>query len=349
MAETDDRTEAATPRRLQKARDEGKFAVSRELTMLCGLAAGISALDLEMHEAMRWAPLWLGLQMQTAGTTPTLTSARAAFGWVMVAVLPVALTGMAASLIAGGLQTGMALHFPALLPDVGRISPLAGIKRLFGVETLLTALRAMVKLTVLLVIFWFTLRDAGPALMLASVRTPLALLHQGTSLIATLIVRLLMLQFVLTIADVLIVRLRFARSMRMSRSEMRDEAKETEGSPEARQRLRQMARARARRRMMAAVPKATVIITNPEHYAIALSYHRGENSAPRVVAKGADEMAARIREVAREFHVPIIANPPLARALYRVEIDTEIPAEHFKAVAEIIAYIWRLASRVGVR
>jgi len=99
--------------------------------------------------------------------------------------------------------------------------------------------------------------------------------------------------------------------------------------------------------MMASVPKAAVVVTNPTHYAVALAYDRGARGAPRVVAKGADEVAAKIREVARESRVPIVANPPLARALYRVELDTEIPAEHFKAVAEIIAYIWRMRSRVG--
>jgi flagellar biosynthetic protein FlhB len=110
-----------------------------------------------------------------------------------------------------------------------------------------------------------------------------------------------------------------------------------------------MRAARLRRRMMAAVPKATVVVTNPTHYAVALAYQRGQKAAPRVVAKGTDDMAARIREVARAAGVPVIANPPLARALHAVPLDAEIPVEHFKAVAELIAYVWRLESAVARR
>jgi flagellar biosynthetic protein FlhB len=121
-----------------------------------------------------------------------------------------------------------------------------------------------------------------------------------------------------------------------------EEQKETEGDPRVKARLRQIRIVRARRRMLAAVPKATVVITNPTHYAVALAYDRAKHAAPRVVAKGVDTLAARIREVAQENRVPIVANPPLAQALYRVELDADIPAEHYQAVAEIIAYVWRL-------
>ena len=128
----------------------------------------------------------------------------------------------------------------------------------------------------------------------------------------------------------------------MSRHDIQEEQKETEGDPRVKARLRQIRTIRARRRMLAAVPKATVVITNPTHYAVALAYDRAKHAAPRVVAKGVDSLAARIREAAEANHVPVVANPPLARALYRVEVDADIPAEHYQAVAEIIAYVWRL-------
>jgi len=137
--------------------------------------------------------------------------------------------------------------------------------------------------------------------------------------------------------------------MRMSRQDQVDEQKEAEGDPRHKAKLRALRRARARRRMMAAVPTATVVITNPTHYAVALAYERGTQAAPRVVAKGTDEVAARIRAIARDSRVPLIANPPLARALHQVEVDAEVPAEHFKAVAEIIAYVWRLRDQVAGR
>jgi flagellar biosynthetic protein FlhB len=130
--------------------------------------------------------------------------------------------------------------------------------------------------------------------------------------------------------------------MRMSRQDIKEEMRESEGDPQVKARLRQLRLQRARQRMMAAVPRATVVITNPTHYAIALVYDRSAGGAPRVVAKGVDAVAARIRAIAEENNVPLVANPPIARALFRVELDAEIPAEYFQAVAEIIAYVWRL-------
>ena len=128
----------------------------------------------------------------------------------------------------------------------------------------------------------------------------------------------------------------------MSKQEVREEQKDLEGNPLIKARIRRIRYMRARRRMMMAVPKATVVVTNPTHYAVALSYDRAKNAAPRVVAKGVDTVAARIREIARQNNVPIVANPPLAQALYQQPLDTDIPMEHYKAVAEIIAYVWRL-------
>ena len=148
-------------------------------------------------------------------------------------------------------------------------------------------------------------------------------------------------------ADLMWVRFRHARDLRMSKQDIRDELKDTDGNPHMKARIRRIRVMRARRRMMAKVPTATVVVTNPTHYAIALAYDRATNPAPRIVAKGSDAVAARIREVAEANGVPVVANPPLARALYRLDLDTEIPAEHYKAVAEIIGYIWRLRRPVG--
>jgi flagellar biosynthetic protein FlhB len=133
-----------------------------------------------------------------------------------------------------------------------------------------------------------------------------------------------------------------ARSLRMNRQELRDEMREVEGDPQIKARIRRIRLTRARKRMLAAVPKATVVVTNPTHYAVALFYERGGGGAPRVVAKGVDEVAARIRELAEKARVPLVVNPPLARALWALELDSEIPTVMFQAVAAIIAYVWRL-------
>jgi flagellar biosynthetic protein FlhB len=152
-------------------------------------------------------------------------------------------------------------------------------------------------------------------------------------------------QGLVALADVVRARLKYARDLRMSREEMRRELRESEGDPHVKARFRQLRMQRSRRRMLAAVPKATVVVTNPTHYAVALAYEQATGGAPKVIAKGVDELAARIRATAEDNHVPLVANPPLARALYRVELDAEIPAEYFQAVAEIIAYVWRLNGR----
>jgi flagellar biosynthetic protein FlhB len=137
----------------------------------------------------------------------------------------------------------------------------------------------------------------------------------------------------------------------MSRFELKEEAREADGNPEIKARIRRLRVQRARYRMAQAVARATVVVTNPTHYAVALAYDRGRSAAPRVVAKGVDEAAARIRAVAAEHNVPLVANPPLARALYRLELETDVPPEHYKAVAELIAYVWRLQgqARRGAR
>ena len=138
------------------------------------------------------------------------------------------------------------------------------------------------------------------------------------------------------------VRFQHAKKLRMSLEEIKQEQKETDGDPRLKAKIKQIRMLRARRRMIAAVAKATVVVTNPTHYAVALSYDRGSRSAPKVIAKGVDEVAARIRDAAKKHGVPLVPSPPLARALHALPLDAEVPEEHFKAVAGIIAYVWRL-------
>ena len=189
---------------------------------------------------------------------------------------------------------------------------------------------------------WLTIGGALPSLSALPFQDPRQLLARAMGPTMRVLFAVLAVQAAVALLDVLWGRLRFAQQMRMSRQDIIDEQREADGDPKIKARIRQIRMARARRRMLAAVPKATVVITNPTHYAVALAYDRAKNAAPRVVAKGVDSMAARIREVATANRVPLVANPPLARVLHLVELDQEIPAEHFKAVAEIIAYVWRL-------
>jgi len=245
------------------------------------------------------------------------------------------------------LQTGMLVSLSALQPKFSRINPAAGLKRLLGSSGAVEALKSCAKIALMGLVAWRVLSGDVTDLLRAPFVDAATLAARCTRPILHMLVAVILAQAVIAAVDIIWVRVRHARSMRMSRQDIRDEQKETEGDPKIRMRFRQLRYRRARKRMLAAVPRATVVIINPTHYAVALLYDRTKNAAPRVVAKGVDTMAARIREVAETNRVPQVVNPPLARALYRVELDVDIPAEHYKAVAEIIAYVWRLSRGAG--
>ncbi|HEY3846869.1 MAG TPA: flagellar type III secretion system protein FlhB [Acetobacteraceae bacterium] len=343
----EDRTEAATPRRLQRAREEGRAPVSREVHNFAGLAAvtlvmawgtgstaqGLAA-RLSAFLAHAGEPGMAGPHAVDLACTALL---RAAAPFVLAALL----AGAAASL----LQTGFIINGSALQPDLGRISPRAGLRRLLGRDNLVEAGKSLAKIAVMAFALWRVLRDDLPALMQAPLWAPQVLLERTLPPVMHMLFVVLAVQAAIAGFDLFWVRLRHAQQLRMSKEDVREEHRETDGDPKIKARIRQIRTQRARKRMLAAVPQATVVITNPTHYAVALAYDRAKNAAPRVVAKGIDSLAARIREVAEANKVPLVANPPLAHALYRVEVDTEIPAEHYQAVAEIIAYVWRLGQR----
>jgi flagellar biosynthetic protein FlhB len=342
--DSEDKTETASAHHLEQAREEGNIPVSRELPLLAGLAGGIAVVAVQLAAAGQAPLLWFSsmLRQSTLDGDTALTRAAGVF---LRAALPSAVGATAAVVAVGVLQTGFLLRIAALQPDLGRISPLHGIKRLLSIETLFQAGKSTVKLAVLAIVVWAELRRLLPMLP-GVVRWPAgALRDQLAAETWRLVVLLCGAQAVIAMADFAWVRVQHARKLRMSKQDVRDEHKQAEGNPQMKQRLRQLGRTRAKRRMMAAVRRAAVVVTNPEHYAVALTYERGSRAAPKVVAKGADEVATRIREEARLYHIPMVANPPLARALYRIELDTEIPVEHFKAVAEVVAYIWRLRGR----
>lgn len=242
-------------------------------------------------------------------------------------------------------QTGFLFSPATLRPSLARISPAAGVRRLLGPDSLIEAGKSLVKLLVVGVAVWRALAADMPALAQAPFQDVAGLPVRLAAVLARLLVSVLAAQAGIAVLDLAWVRFRHARGLRMSREDIREEHKETDGDPRVKARLRRVRLQRARRRMLAAVPKATVVITNPTHYAVALAWT--DNAAPRVVAKGVDSMAERIRDVAREHAVPLVPNPPLARVLYRLDLDAEVPAEHYKAVAEIIAFVWRLRGRAA--
>jgi flagellar biosynthetic protein FlhB len=221
---------------------------------------------------------------------------------------------------------------------------MAAIKRLFGAEGAIEFLRTLLKLGLVGGALWWVLAD--PAALGALLHQPAgALLAAGGRAAIDLALAALVAFAGIAVLDWVWVRWQHLHRLRMSRQELKEEMRESEGDPHVKARLRRLREGRARSRMLAAVPRAAVVVTNPTHFAVALAYEQGSAAAPRVVAKGADAVAARIRAAAEEARVPIVSNPPLARALFRLEVDAEIPAEHYQAVAGIIAYVWRLGGR----
>lgn len=332
-----DRTEAPTPRRLEKAREEGQVPLSREAVGFATLAAAALACllvlpgpGMAMLRAMR-------ALLEAPGAGPAVALLWAAALVTVPVLLAVALGAVAATLA----QTGWPEQ--GLKVEAGRLNPWSGLTRLVGVEGWIELLRTLLKLAGVGAALWVAADP--PALAAALALSPALLLDRALAAGWDLIFATLLAFGVLALADLAFTRFRFLRQMRMSREDIRQELRESEGDPMLKARRRRIAETRARRRMLAEVPKAAVVITNPTHYAVALSYQQGGAAAPRLVAKGVDAMAARIRAAAEDHGVPIVQNPPLARALWRLEPETEIPPEHWQAVAEILAYVWRLGAR----
>ena len=346
-ADQGERTQEATGRRLAQAAEAGQVPLSREVAQFAGLAAAAMVLMLAGPELARGLALRLRPLLERPHEIVWQAGLPAAARAFAVVALPfigaVAIGGVAAVL----LQTGLRLNHAALMPDLARISPARGLSRLLGVDHLSEVLKSWAKAALLGFGAWRVLGDALPSLLTTPFWPTAMLLDRMLRVVLHLLIWLLVAQAVIAVLDLLWVRFRHGQRLRMSREEVKQETREAEGDPRIKARLRQIRLLRMRRRMMAAVPKATVVVTNPTHYAVALSYQRGAAGAPRVIAKGVDEVAARMREVARQNQVPLVANPPLARALYEVPLDAEIPAAHFQAVAELIAYVWRLRARAG--
>lgn len=345
----EDRTEAPTQKRLDQAREAGQLPVSRDLTTLAGLAGGVFGGLMLGPDLCRQVANQAAVMLGASGRMHL--SDTSLFGGhlsklAMLAVMTAACIALPASLCTIGctlLQTRFYVGGAPLRFQLERISPAAGLERLFSQKHLLDFLKSLGRLAILAWLVWSVLGSA-PAAALAVVDTGVAgLLPAARLLIESLARPLLIALAAFAAIDVLLVRFQHAKSMRMTREQVRLEMRDTDGDPLIKAKLKRIREQRSRRRMMEKVKSAAVVVTNPTHYAVALSYDR--TGAPRVVAKGMDFVAARIREEAQAHAVPLVANPPLARALYQVELDHEIPAEHYKAVAEVIAFVWRLRAR----
>jgi flagellar biosynthetic protein FlhB len=353
MAEdSDDKTEQPTARKLSKAEEEGNVPLSREvsnLLMILGILVVVGTMAPWIFESI------IGLLrafIERPHTMQTdIQSLRDMFvqmSWriSLLLAMPIGLFIIIAFASTLG-QVGFLFTPKKIMPQLSNINPISGMKQLFSTQSLVEAGKGLAKVAIIIVVLG--------AMVVPALRHPDQIIDQDlvttVSQTKTLVVMLLfftaMVMAVIAALDIAYTRWSHTEKLKMTKQELKDESKDMEGDPKVKSRIRAIRMERHKKRMMAAVPKATVIITNPTHFAVALKYDMDAMAAPRVVAKGADYLALRIRQIADTHEVPIVENPPLARALYAaVEVDQEIPQEHYKAVAEVIGFVMRLKGKV---
>ena len=350
--EAGEKTEQASERRKEEARRKGQVANSREVSVAASLAAIVAAGSLMgafgfslLTSTMRY---WLTVAGSTAVNESSLpTIALHAGRDVLTVVVPFGMLLVGLAVGAQILQTGWVFSVEKLQWDLSRISPMAGFKRVFSIRALVELPKSVFKIAIVTAFAYWNLKDEILALPLMLQMEPQAVIFQAGRLSLSLTLWIAGALGVLGLVDYGFQRWQLGQDLRMTKQEVKQEHRESEGDPMIKSRIRTIQRETARRRMMQEVPKADVVITNPTHLAVALKYEGAHMAAPKVVAKGAGHIAERIRQVAAEHGVPIIENKPLAQSLHKlVELGKEIPSELYQAVAEILAMLLRAKVRL---
>jgi len=349
MAEASDqesKTEQPTEKKIRDALEQGKIPVSREASIFASMAALMVIQSFLIGQGVQQLVPTLkgflddpdGIRLNTAADAQNLLSVVGLHA--MRFMLPLVIVLIAFGLAASLLQNAPRLVLDRIQPNFSRISPAQGWSRIFGAQGLVEFAKAVFKLVSVSLVVGFMLR-ASEARAFEAMYTDPAALPEMILTIAMRIVSAICITTILLVAlDLAWSRFHWRRELRMTRQELKDEHKQAEGDPLVKARLRSLARDRSRRRMIASASKASLVIANPTHYAIALRYRRDENPAPLVLAKGADAIALKIRAVAEQNNIPVIENKALARALYEaVQVDQVIPSEFFRPVAEIIYFL----------
>lgn len=349
----DSKTEEPTARRLDKARDDGQVAVSQEVRTLFMLGGALAIVWMLAPWVMGGLRDYLrGFVEHLAVVDLTAEGVRSLFAHVLFEVslwmvLPIGLLSILA-VLGTTTQVGLLFTPKKLEPKLSDISIIKGFKRLLSMNSFVEFLKSIAKVSIIAAV--------GALMVTAFIRSPdqmvdeplLATLDHVHTLVVLLLAAVVAAVLALAVADFVWQRHQHRDNLKMSKQELKDEFKDSEGDPQVKGKIRQLRQQRAKQRMMSAVPDANVVITNPTHFAVALKYDMEKMAAPTVVAKGQDLIALKIREIATENDVPIVENPPLARALFKaVDLEEEIPQEHYKAVAEVIGYVMKLKKKGG--
>ncbi len=346
-----ERTEKATPRRIKEAREKGQVAQSQELSsvlvMLCGVAS-LVALGPAMAGEMRGLIVWTFRDAAKFSIDPV--SAQTLFlqvGWVFTkATLPIVLALTVVSFGSSYIQVGSVFSTQALEPKFEKLNVISGLKNIISIKSMVTLTRDVIKLILITIIAYYAVRKEVPTFVTFPQMEASAIAAAMIGVSVRIALKILLALLALALLDFAYQRFDYLRGLRMSRQDLKEEFKMTEGDPLTKGRIRAIQKEQARRRMMQDVPKADVVITNPTHYAVALKYDADSMDAPSVIAKGERLVALAIRKIAEEAGIPIVENKPLAQALFKtVEIGMQVPANLYRAVAEVLAYVYGLKGK----
>ncbi len=349
----DSKTEKATPKKRRDERKEGNVFQSKDVVSVTFVFVSFYAIQLLFPFMYETIVDFTKEFLTFVGTTASLDNGLAeiyslefviAFAW---AVLPLALICVAVSIIMHGIQTKFLFSAKSLQPKLNRINPIEGIKKLFALRNFVELIKNLLKVIILIVIVYSLMGDYISQVMRTANMSTHAAVSFTFDMAMTIITTVTGVFAVIAFFDYLYQRWEYERKIRMSKQELKEEYKNTEGNPEIKGKIKQMQTQRARSRMMQAVPSADVIIKNPTHYAVAISYKPEKNAAPVVIAKGVEELALRIIKVGEENDVVVIENRELARSIHAsTEINQEIPTELYGAVAEILVYVYKLKNNL---
>ena len=354
MAEQEgqEKTEVPTEKKRRESREEGQVAFSKELSsaaLLAGIVLTLVATSPIILDAMRqlMSQIFRNLaQSEELSIDSIFTLSGEIFYIILPAFAPFAAVIIFVGIFASVLQVGVLITFKAIAPKFNKISPLTGLKRLFSSQSLADFLKSMAKLIIVGFVGYLTYIDKITELNGLSVSSPESILIYNFTVVAEVAGKIVLALVAIAIFDYFYQRWHHEQQLMMTKQEVKDETKQTEGDPQLKARIRQIQREMSNARMMQEVPKADAVIVNPTHFSVAILYDRDVMSAPEVIAKGADHLALRMRTVARENNVPILERPELARDLYaNVEIGDDIPERFYKAIAEILAFVYRLRKR----
>ena len=350
MADDQEKTEEPTPKKIEDARKKGNVPKSQDAAGIIPLFVAIliflmlfKFISAELFDATRYFFTLIGTQIDKAKAVElAIVTAKVIF----LCILPVAGAVAIAGVIGNVAQFGFLFTTEPLTPDLSKLDIIKGMKNLFSIKKVVDGVKNTFKASVVLgvgFVFFFMFVKELPAVMLYGLGDQLRWLAEKSIILA--LVMLLVLA-VFALIDLVITRKRYFDGLKMSKQEIKDEMKNMEGDPLIKAKIRQIQMEASKKRMMAEVPNADVVVTNPTHYAVALKYEQEKHRAPVVIAKGADKIALQIKKIARENGVHVVENPPLARALYaQVDIDKPIPEELFAAVAELLAYVYKMENK----